>query len=249
MDNASWEKAHAWYDRAVGERGLYYHEHVILPGVLRLLQLSSHSTLLDLGCGQGILARSLPKEVPYTGIDLSPSLIRSARSYHPPKHHHFLVGDVTKPLDLQEKFTHATAILSLQNMENPLALFKTAAAQLQPRGRLLLVLNHPCFRIPRESSWQVDLPKKTQFRRIDRYLSPLKISIQTHPSQKKSSPKTSSFHFPLSTYSQWLYESGFCIEKIEEWCSDKRSTGRAAAMENRSRREFPLFLALLTQLS
>jgi len=36
---------------------------------------------------------------------------------------------------------------------------------------------------------------------------------------------------------------------MEEWISDKKSTGAKARMENRSREEFPLFLALLAQKS
>jgi hypothetical protein len=41
-----------------------------------------------------------------------------------------------------------------------------------------------------------------------------------------------------------LKDAGFAIDVIEEWTSDKESEGRAARMENRSRSEFPLFLAI-----
>ncbi|MFS8563077.1 MAG: hypothetical protein LVR00_01585 [Rhabdochlamydiaceae bacterium] len=122
---------------------------------------------------------------------------------------------------------------------------KNAHLLLKPQGKLLIVLNHPCFRIPRQSSWGVDEPKKLQYRRIDRYLSPLKIPIQTHPGKQHDSQETWSFHHPLSDYTRWLQEAGFTIEIIEEWISDKTSTGGHAKMENRSRAEFPLFLAIL----
>jgi hypothetical protein len=32
---------------------------------------------------------------------------------------------------------------------------------------------------------------------------------------------------------------------MEEWCSDKKSEGAAARMEDRARKEFPLFLTIL----
>jgi hypothetical protein len=108
----------------------------------------------------------------------------------------------------------------------------------------VIVLNHPCFRIPRQSSWKVDLENNTQFRRIDRYMSPMKIPIQAHPSKGASSASTLSFHYPLSAYIQWLNACGFVLESMEEWCSDKTSIGKNAKMENRCREEFPLFLAL-----
>ena len=75
-------------------------------------------------------------------------------------------------------------------------------------------------------------------------MTPLKIPIQTHPSQQDLSPSTWSFHRPLSAYSAALKQAGFMIDQIEEWCSDKQSIGKMASMENRSRKEFPLFLAL-----
>jgi len=242
--SSSWENSNEWYDRTVGAKGHYFHEKIILPGVLRLLGLSIHSRLLDLACGQGILSRHIPKEVHYTGIDLSPSLIRAAKSYKPSKTQQFIVGDITQTLEIGKNFTHAAVILALQNIADPLALFKNIHTHMIQKGRCILVLNHPCYRIPRQSSWHLDSVKKIQYRRIDRYLSPLKIPIQTHPSQKEHSVETFSFHFPLSAYSQWLKESGFMIELIEEWCSDKTSQGGAAAYENRSRKEFPLFLTL-----
>jgi ubiquinone/menaquinone biosynthesis C-methylase UbiE len=247
MSSSSWENSNEWYDRIVGPKGHYFHENVILPATLRLLNLSPSSALLDLACGQGILARSLPKNIKYTGVDLSPSLIRAAKKYNPPKEQQFLVGDVTQNLPLPATFTHASIILALQNIEDPLAVLKNARKHLVKHGKLLIVLNHPCFRIPRQSSWGLDAPKKLQYRRVDRYFSALKIPIQTHPSEGKESVQTFSFHTPISTYTQYLKEAGFVIEVIEEWCSDKKSSGSAASYENRSRKEFPLFLTLLAQ--
>ena len=63
---------------------------------------------------------------PYTGIDLSSSLIAAAKSYKPPKTHQFHVGDATKALQAEKNFTHAAIILALQNIDNPLAVFKNA---------------------------------------------------------------------------------------------------------------------------
>lgn len=236
----SWETSSAWYDKTVGEMGHSYHQSVILPNVLKLLKFSSKSRLLDLACGQGVLARHLPKDVDYVGIDSSPSLIKEAQKR---SSHTFFVGDVTKPIQ-QKDFTHTAIILALQNIEDPLAVLKNASDALVAQGKLLIVLNHPCFRIPRQSSWGVDEAKKIQYRRIDRYLSPMKIPIQTHPG-KEDSPETWSFHVPLSQYTGCLQKAGFTIELIEEWTSDKKSIGKNAKMENRSREEFPLFLTIL----
>ena len=243
----AWQNVGKWYNENVGEEGHYYHQTLIIPNVLKLLEFPKNqpSSLLDLACGQGVLSRHLPAGVSYVGIDAAASLIKAAKEYVPLPTHQFIQGDVTQNLSFQHpSFSHGTLILALQNIEHPLFVFKNASRYLQAGAPFVIVINHPCFRIPRQSSWKIDADQKIQYRRIDRYMSPMKIPIHTHPGKGKDSPQTLSFHHPLSDYSRWLKEAGFVIELIDEWCSTKVSTGSAAKMENRSREEIPLFMAI-----
>ena len=244
----SWQKVSKWYGEAVGKEGHYYHQHVILPQSLRLLALKEDSSLLDLACGQGVLARQIPKEVQYEGIDAAPGLIKQAKQLDKNKRHVYLVADVSQKLPVQKSdFSHAAIILSLQNIKNPEGVIKNAQRHLGKGGKLLMVLNHPCFRIPRQTSWETDEQNKMQYRRVNRYLSPLEIPVRSNPGKGEASEVVWSYHLPLSEYSRMLSESGFVIEKLEEWTSDKSSVGSAAKMENRARSEFPLFLAILAR--
>lgn len=246
MKNSSWENVSKWYDTAVGKEGHYYHKHVVLPGVMRLLNLSrvKEPSILDLACGQGVLARHLPQGIEYMGIDCSKSLIAAAKK-GAPKQCTFIVHDLQRPLTLEKRdFTHATVVLALQNMHDPAPVFHSAASHLKKGGSLVIVLNHPCFRIPRQSSWGFDEKKKWQYRRVDKYMSPLEIPISMDPG-KGGQEKTLSYHYPLSTYVNALDSCGFYLQNLEEWCSDKKSSGKKAKMENRAREEFPLFMALL----
>lgn len=239
----SWEKESSWYSDATSGRGNYYHDHVVIPNSLRLLRLASNSKLLDLGCGSGVLGRALPKTVSYIGVDIAPSLIAQARREDRSSSHSYIVGDITKPLSLPADFTHAAIILTLQNVKEPATTIRNAARHLVDGGSLIIVLNHPAFRIPRQSSWGIDEQTKLQYRRINRYLSPLEIPITMHPG-KEHSGVTWSYHLPISAYTAILHDAGFLIEVMEEWTSDKVSVGKAAKMENRARSEFPLFLAI-----
>jgi len=240
----SWSPVAHWYNTLVDEKGSYFHEHVVIPKTLTLLDLKDMSSLLDVGCGQGVLARAIPKTVQYTGIDVSGSLIAEARKRDHNPNHRYSVADATTDLQVSNSmFSHAVFLLSLQNMEKPDNALMHVANALKPGGTLVVVLNHPCFRIPRQSSWGIDEKNKMQYRKMNRYLSPLKIPITMHPGQEKS-PVTWSYHYPLSDYTKWLHKNNFVIQLIEEWTSDKESVGRAARMENRSRSEFPLFLAI-----
>lgn len=238
----SWEKISDWYDRAVGEKGHYFHQNVIFPQLLPLLKGAKR--VLELGCGQGVLARNLGNDTEYVGVDLSPSLIEQAKERAEPKHL-FVYGDATQNPKLpKSEFTDAVFLLSLQNIEEPLKALQFTAHHLVKGGKLFLVLNHPCFRIPRQASWQIDEKNKILFRRLDRYLSELKIPIKANPS-KKDSIVTWSFHYSLSQITQWLAQAGFVVREMHEWCSDKKSFGSASKMENRAREEFPLFLTIV----
>lgn len=240
----SWQPVAKWYSKLVDDKGHYYHEHVILPGVLKLLAVSAGDSLLDLACGQGILGRSVPGTVSYTGVDIAPDLISYARKAdHHPKHT-YRTHDVTHTVTLGETlYSHAAIILALQNIENTAAVLANASSNLKQRGTFVIVLNHPAFRIPRQSAWGIDEANKLQYRKVNRYLSPLKIPITMHPGQKQS-VVTWSFHQPISYYVQSLTANGFVVDAMDEWASDKESQGSSAKMENRSRSEIPLFLAI-----
>lgn len=221
--NTSWHKVGKWDNQ-------YFENHIIGPGVVRLLALKPGDSLLDLACGSGWLAKRIVKGVSYTGIDVA----RGANQ------------DITKPLQISKNFTHVTIILALQNIEQPALALQNAAEHLVAGGKLVIVLNHPAFRIPRQSNWGIDEHSKLQYRRENIYMSALKIPITMHPGS--GSGLTWSFHQPLSAYTKMLADNHFVIENLEEWTSDKESVGKAGRMENRSRAEFPLFLAIAARL-
>ena len=241
--NTSWQKVSKWYGGITKGSGHYFHEHVVIPKVLTLLSLNDKSSLLDLGCGTGALARMIPKDVLYTGVDIAKGMIDEAKKADRNPKHTYLVGDVTQAVSAPKTFTHSTFILSLQNIKDQKEAIKLASEHLLPNGILVIVLNHPAFRIPRQSSWEIDENNKLEYRRINRYLTPLEVPVNMHPSDRNSQI-TWSYHEPISNYSEYLKNNGFDIEILEEWTSDKQSAGKHAKMENRARSEFPLFLAI-----
>lgn len=248
--STSWENVETWYSGLVGGAGHYYHRSVILPGSLRLLNISeaNAASVLDLGCGQGVFARILPKTCEYYGVDASRSLIHRAKANTKHSHAHWIAADITKPLPIEKKdFDCAVFILSLQNIEDPEKAVAAAARHLKTGGKLLIILNHPCFRIPRQSGWGIDEKSKIQYRRINRYMTNMKIPIQTHPSKNDPGGVTYSFHRSLSDYMRYLQKNQFSVIAMEEWSSDKTSQGAHAKMENLARREIPLFLAVVAR--
>lgn len=219
-----------------------------MPNLRRILNLKDNESLLDLACGQGILERNMNEKIEYIGIDLASNLIREANEKKINKEHKFLIADVSKDLPISKtNFDSGAIVLALQNIKKAFGVIKNFSKHLKKDGKLVIVLNHPVFRIPRHSSWGEDISNgKIQYRRIDSYTTPLEIPILAHPGKIKSE-NTWSYHYPLSAYSEMLFDNGFCIEKIEEWISDKKSTGSNAKVEDRARKEFPLFMTIIAK--
>ena len=242
--NTSWSPVAKWYTGIVGDSGHYFHEHVILPGVKRLQEIKAGESILDVGCGQGVFARTLAHNVDYTGIDYSKDLIQEAKKLTKNAKQVYYVADATKGLPVPESsFDHAVCILALQNMKDGEQAIHNIGSSLKEGGDFVLVINHPSFRIPRQSSWGKDETQKLEYRRVNRYLSPLEIPINAHPGLSDSA-LTWTYHAPLEYYVKAMKKAGLMISDLEEWTSDKMSVGKAARAENRARSEFPLFLAI-----
>lgn len=244
QSNTSWSPVAKWYGDIVGETGHYFHQHVILPGMKNLIDPKAAESVLDVGCGQGVYARSLIHSVKYTGIDASKELITAAKTLDKNAKHDYYVADATKGLPVPESsFDHAVCLLAIQNMKDGERVISNIALSLKGGGDLVIVMNHPSFRIPRQSSWGKDESNKLEYRRVNRYLSPLEIPINAHPGLKDS-PLTWTYHQPLEYYVKALKNASMLICDLEEWTSDKISVGKSAKGENRARAEFPLFLAI-----
>ena len=125
-----------------------------------------------------------------SGVDLSKGLIAKAKKGSDAPFH---VHDITKPFDVGKVFDTVTIVLALQNLENPKGFFENAKRHLVQGGKLIIVMNHPCFRIPRQSSWEINETQKLQMRCVNRYMTPMEIPIQSNPSKGKKSEMLPTF--------------------------------------------------------
>jgi len=204
--------------------------------------------VLDLACGQGFFAREfagLSDRV--VGVDVSPALIALARR-NMPKNIDFRVASADSLPFLKDRSVDKIAIvLALQNIRDVAGVFRECTRVLKPGGMLFAVITHPAFRVPRASSWEWDEKEKTQYRRIDRYLSEAKVKIQMHPGDQPDQ-YTLTFHRPLQFYFKALNKAGLSVSALEEWNSNRKSDpGPRANAENEARKEIPLFLCLIAK--
>ena len=241
--SASWGAVASWYDKHLNEADTY-HEKVILPNLLRLVESEKSDRILDLACGQGFFTRALAKTGAHVeGIDIASELIAIAKTESPLIPYH--TGSAVNLSMFEERtFNKAVISLAIQNIEKTESVLKEVERVLVDGGSLHIVMNHPAFRIPKESAWDYDDKQRVQFRRVDQYLSNSKNEIDMHPGFSDA-PKTLSFHRPLQFYFKALSKMGFGVVRLEEWISHKASdSGPRAEAENNARKEIPLFMYL-----
>lgn len=240
----SWGGVAHWYDTLLAGDDTYQ-ARVILPNIIRAMAIRKGERVLDLACGQGFFTRAFFQEgADATGVDIGKQLILIAKKESPKEIKYFPHSAEDLSLFENNSFDKITIVLAIQNIEAPHKVFKECARVLSPAGKLFIVLNHPAFRIPKASAWGFDEDAKTQYRRIDSYMSESKVEIEMNPS-KRDTKTTISFHRPLQYYFKTLANSGFAVLRLEEWLSHRESeVGPRKKAEDKARKEIPMFLFL-----
>ena len=246
----SWDPVAAWYTGWVGADGSDHHRQLAIPAALDLLQPGRGEHILDLGCGPGVLASEVMRAgAHYTGVDASPKLLAFARRHHG-GNASFILGDVTRLPALSAieagAFDAVTFLLSIQDIEPLEAALASAAYALRRGGRVVLLMTHPCFRVPRQSGWGWDPGRRLRFRRVDRYLTRLDVPMKTFD---KGHRATRSYHRPLEAYINGLAANGMYVDRVQEIpVTGLNLHGELTRAERLSVREFPLFLGIRAAL-
>ncbi len=156
----------------------------------------------------------------------------------------FVVGDATGLAFLPaRRFTAATCILAIQNLDPIEPVFTGIARALRPGGRLVIVMMHPCFRAPKFMKWHWD-ENGVQWRMARQYLTQRCEQIVAHPGSDPDT-HTLTFHRPIGAYVAALSAAGMAVDAMEEWPGHRISEpGPRAEAENLARREIPMFLAI-----
>jgi SAM-dependent methyltransferase len=233
-----WDHLADWYDGWVGPGGSRYHRVQAIPLALDLLGLRGGERLVDIGAGQGVLAPHVRRAgATYVGVDASPRMVALARRHHG-RDGRFVLADA-RSLDRVaalsgQRFDAAIFLLSVQDMDPLDRILGSTAVILSRAARIVMVLTHPAFRVPRHSGWLFDPDRDLAVRRVDAYLRPMAVPLSGH--RGAAGPSTT-FHRPLSAYVNGLADVGFRIDAMVELGDDLRTPPSTNA-------DIPLFLGL-----
>jgi 2-polyprenyl-3-methyl-5-hydroxy-6-metoxy-1,4-benzoquinol methylase len=220
-----WDQKAAFWDALHGSSGNRFHRELIEPAVLRLLDVQSGETVLDVACGNGVLARRLAVNgARVTAVDFSAVLIELARQHptesgEPIAYHVVDATDEAALLALGEgRFDAVVCTMALMDMPVIAPLYRAARRLLKPEGRMVFASAHPAF----NSSNPVFVGEMTDIGgelsvhfgvKITRYLD-------IPPTQAVGAPGEPSphhyYHRPLSQLLGEAFAAGFVLDGLEE---------------------------------
>jgi SAM-dependent methyltransferase len=190
--------------------------------------------LLDLGCGEGRLARDLTASgYDVVAIDASPTMVAAAREAAPELEIH-LADAAALPLP-DASFDLVVAFMSLQDVQDLGGAVRDAARVLVPEGRLCLAIVHPLNSAGEFAAREAGAPFVIEGSYLDEsyYVDELeRDGKRLH---------LESVHRPLHAYTDALAATGLLIERLREVALPEYGD---RGPHSRRWRRIPLFLHL-----
>ncbi len=231
-----WERhARWWQEGFTGDADVEYRDQ-ILPIAAR--QLAGAARVLDLGCGEGQVARLAvaggAREV--VGVDVSTAQIAEARRRGGGVAYVRAAADAL-PL-ASGHFDAVVCCLVLEHVADLDGALDEAGRVLRPGGRLVLFLNHPLFQTP-GSGWIDDrvLDPPEQYWRVGPYLQE-DLTVE----EVDAGVRLPFFHRPLGRYVNALADRGLYVTRMLEPAPPPRFL--AMAPEYRDAAAIPRLLVL-----
>jgi SAM-dependent methyltransferase len=187
---------------------------------------------LDLGCGEGRVARDLVVlGHAVVGIDAAPAMVEAAREATPGLEVH-LADAAALPFE-DGTFDLVVAFMSLQDIDDMEGAVRESARVLQPGGRMCLAIVHPINSAGAFNGLDGESPFVIDGSYLDRTYSADEIS------RNGLDITFVSEHRPIQAYTDALAAAGFLIERLRE-----PPVPEAAVTSPRNRRwqRLPLFL-------
>jgi SAM-dependent methyltransferase len=206
-----WERHAAWWQREFTDGADVEYVEQILP--LAAEHLAGAERVLDLGCGEGQIARlavcgGARRRV--VGVDPAVAqLAEAARRGGGVAYARALGGALPFP---SAAFDAVVVCLVLEHVVDLDATFDEIARVLGPAGRLVLFLNHPLFQTP-GSGWIDDrvLDPPEQYWRVGPYL-PEDVSME----EVEAGVRLPFVHRPLARYVNGLGDRGLLVTHMDE---------------------------------
>ncbi len=209
MTYDAWEQHAGWWQDVFTDGADPEYEEQILPLVTEHLQ--GVTRVLDVGCGEGQVARHVARTVEGSDvIGIDPSVAQLVVAEERGGGPTYLRGAADELPVATGAFDAAVACLVFEHITNVDAALAEVARALRPGGIFLFLLNHPFLQVP-GSGWIDDQILGEQYWRVGPYLTEDVALEELAPGVVLPF-----VHRPLSRYVNQLAAVGLHIERMEE---------------------------------
>ncbi len=222
---ALWNRKAQFWDALHGAEGNVFHRILVEPSVLRLLGLRAGETILDIGCGNGALARRLAiLGARVIAIDFSDQMIEMARRRGKPEGMaiDYQLCDATDEAALMRlgagRFDALVCAMTLMDMPTLEPLFRAAGQLLRSGGRFVFATMHPAF----NSNNPIFLHEKEDRDGLvsEQYAVKIRSYLDMPPVKGSGAPGEPSphiyYHRPLEALLAPAFAAGFALDGLLE---------------------------------
>lgn len=204
-----WEVNSDWWQSGFTEGADPEYEEQILP--LAVEELAGRARVLDVGCGEGQIARlalakcgaTLAVGVDPTRSQIVEAMLRDGGALY--------ARSLAEPLPFASgSFDAVVACLVFEHIDDCVAAINEVARVLAPGGVFCFFLNHPLLQTP-GSGWVIDVDLDEQYWRIGPYLVEDHSIEEIHPGVHLPF-----VHRPLSVYVNALIDAGLVVGRMLE---------------------------------
>jgi ubiquinone/menaquinone biosynthesis C-methylase UbiE len=220
MERREWPSLADWFDEDQGDAGDLWHRTLIFPGIIKVIGKISGRDVLDVGCGNGSLARILARMGNrVTGIDGSAGIIEHAKAREAanPLGATYLATDAAYLSMFQAgSFDLVTSCMALMDMPDAAGAIKEMGRVVRRTGRCVMLFSHPCFDIPNASSWLTEWGFGHQPEISLRLLRYREAYSEWLRWSWKNDYEMLAYHRPLSWYFRAIRDAGLAVTMLEE---------------------------------
>lgn len=243
-----WNQVADWFDEDQGDGGDLWHRTIIFPGILKVVGEVAGLDVLDVGCGNGSLARILARRGNrVTGIDRSAPIIERARAREAaqPLGISYLQRDAARLEGITDRgFDLVTSCMALMDMPDAAGAIKEMGRIVRPEGRCVMLVSHPCFDVPGASSWLVERKPGCDAavsRRIFGYRKPFDTWLRW---SMESELELHTYHRTLAWYFGAIRDAGMAVTMLDELEPTAEFLSAARGQDNAAVAEFPMHIAI-----